>query len=97
MGRAVEFPDAVNKKISISNGKKITVIGETCSRYERKFDGDKVKRLKAQTSDNISRLQVTLPQTWHATCKNWRCVRQLQRLTGVFLKNVRPIHRVARR
>ena len=53
MGRAVEFSDAVNKKISISNGKKITVIGETCSRYERKFDDEKVKRLKAQTSDKF--------------------------------------------
>ena len=53
MGRAVKFSDAINKKISISNGKKVTVIGEMCSRYKRKFDDEKVKRFKAQTSDKI--------------------------------------------
>ena len=62
MGRAVEFLDAVNKKISISNGKKITVIGETCSHYERKFDGDKVKRLKAQTSEKFPDFRLHYPK-----------------------------------
>ena len=62
MGRAVEFPDAVNKKISISNGKKITVIGETCSRYERKFYDEKVKRLKAQTSDKFPDFRLHYPK-----------------------------------
>ena len=54
--------DAVNKKISISNGKKITMIGETCSHYERKFDGDKVKRLKAQTSEKFPDFRLHYPK-----------------------------------
>ena len=62
MRRAVEFSDAINKKISISNGKKVTVIGETCSCYKRKFDDEKVKRLKAQTSDKFPDFRLHYPK-----------------------------------
>ena len=62
MGRAVKFSDAINKKISISNGKKVIVIGEMCSRYKRKFDDEKVKRLKAQTSDKFPDFRLHYPK-----------------------------------